>query len=93
VTADTVALPHISNMELREFKLAMPAVRTRIQQCRVQLDHLAPYEAFRNAEEGDAINAGIEIVMIRGTASVSKKRNSAHLGSSVESMPKLGRFI
>jgi hypothetical protein len=52
-----------------------------------------PYEAFKTAEVGDEKEGGIELVMLRGTAPSAKmKRNSAHVGSAVSGMPKMGRL-
>jgi hypothetical protein len=94
MTALHVASPHIANLELREFKHDTGNIRNRIHgECRLLLDHQAPYDAYKNAEQGDVKEAGIELVMLRGTSSASKKkRNSAYLGSSVKSMPKMGRL-
>jgi hypothetical protein len=58
------------------------------------INHQSPYDAFKSAEQGDEKDAGIELVKLRGTSSVArKKRNSTHLGSGVGPMPKMGKLI
>jgi len=90
VTAQQVVCPRLSNMAIGQF---MGGNQRLYSECRFPTDHQLPYEAFKTAEIGDEKEGGIELVMLRGTTpSAKKKRNSAHLGSAVSGMPKMGRL-
>jgi len=71
-----------------------PSVEGLSPSTQAMLLNQKPYEDFKKAESGDGCSSGIEIVMMRGTSSKSHKKSASEsLGSSVENIPKMSKFM
>jgi hypothetical protein len=79
----------MGNRKIEQFSILQRVV----SETRFKLDGKRAYEAFRDAEEGDEVDAGFEIVMLKGIRSARKRTTSKDMTSTVKNMPKLGRLV